>query len=158
TPPPTPAPVFTAQAKDNPPAPVPPVEMPVAVLTGNVVDPLGRPVPHAKVSVLARRWERGGPGLRDELIASAETGEDGQYRIPLAAFTVQTGSESRLHVIARSPANAATTIASIPLLPGEAPAPISLKLPDGKGIPGIVLDDADQPVSGAMVTVARFGG
>jgi hypothetical protein len=68
------------------------------------------------------------------------------------------GSDNVIFVLASTPDGAAFTIASAPVAPGDSPAQLSLKLPNGEGVTGIVRDELGNPVAGATVMVTRFGG
>jgi RNA polymerase sigma factor (sigma-70 family) len=131
---------------------------PRPVIAGQVVDSAGRPVPWARVAVLARRWERGGPGLRDELIVRADTGPDGRFRAAIPPAAGRATHEQTVQVVASPAEGRALAIASVEVLPGGSPAPVTLRLPDGRGVSGRVIDRMGDPVAGAVVVVTRYGG
>jgi RNA polymerase sigma factor (sigma-70 family) len=121
-------------------------------VTGRVVDAADRAVPGAQVRVFARRWERFGVGVRDELVGRAVAGEDGSFRVAVPPTSAATVLSHTIRVMATDREGKALGVA--PAAGGHSVVRVSA----GAALSGKVVDAGGLPAEGAAVQVSRFGG
>lgn len=131
---------------------------PLAVLTGVVRTPDGRPVPFARVDAFAKEFARGTGGGTDRVLASATADAEGRYRIPVPPFAVPVVEDRRVRVVATGPTGEASGSGEVLLRPGEASARADLGVSPKRTLRGRVLGPLGLPIAGARLTVTRCGG
>ncbi|WP_439620332.1 sigma-70 family RNA polymerase sigma factor [Gemmata sp.] len=133
-------------------ADLPAAGSPSLEITGRVVDAADRAVPGAQVRVFARRWERFGVGVRDELVGRAAAGEDGSFRVAVPPTSAATVLSHTVRVMAADREGKALGVA--PAAGGHSIVRVSA----GAALSGTVVDAGGVPAAGAAVQVSRFGG
>jgi RNA polymerase sigma factor (sigma-70 family) len=126
-----------------------------AVLRGCVQDPSGRPVPHARLAVLARRPYRPGEhGLRQDVLHQGEAGADGRFRVVIPADFPTWYSERQIVVAASATGHAPATLA-VPLRAGQ--PNLTMSLSPNHPLRGRVVDRHGNPAVGVRLEVVRVG-
>ena len=126
-----------------------------AVLNGRVQDASGRPVPHARIVVLARRPYRPGEhGLRQELLHQGEADADGRFRLRVPAEFPTWYAERQVVVAASAPGHAPGTLA-VPLRGGQPHLTVSLA--PNRPLRGRLVDRDGNPAAGVRLEVVRLG-
>lgn len=126
---------------------------PWATLKGSVTDEAGRPVPQAKLTVLAQTWNQGGAGRRDEAIGDGTSDANGRFQ--LSVVRTVPGEVNNVWLAVTAPG--AHTVIDVPVAGGVTPKSIAIRLTP-RPITGRVVDPMGRVLSGAMVRVVRFGG
>jgi RNA polymerase sigma factor (sigma-70 family) len=130
---------------------------PTQRLTGRVLDEAGRPVPHARVAVLAREpFSRARYILRDEILCQGRADEKGCFRLAVPAdFPTWSPEDRRVKVIAWARGWAPRALDEVSLRAG-APE-VELRLRAGHVIQGRLIGADGRAAAGVKVHVTRVG-
>lgn len=127
-------------------------EVPETTITGQVLGPSGKPVPHAQIALVARsrRPTRGGDLVDSDPRSLAETKADGQGRFRLAVPPISSAAFFSADVVAAGRGHAVGWESLALEADGQE---VAIRLPEAQTLRGRVVDDQGRPAAGARVYV-----
>jgi RNA polymerase sigma factor (sigma-70 family) len=150
----TPAPDRPAVQPNHPTPDIAAPDPRIRVLTGQIQDADGRPVPNAAVTALVRKvWQSTDRGLHDEVIAHGDTDADGRYRLVVPADFPTWSTDRRVTLVATAAGHAPIT-GDVSL---ERPVTTDLRLAKGAAARGRLIGPDGRPAPGVRLAVVRLG-
>lgn len=122
-------------------------------ITGFVTDAEGRPMPHARLSLLGQNWHQ--PAGGDIELDQSRADENGRFRLDVNA---KNGVDlDTLWIVASDISNRSYASRTLRGVREKSRDGVELKLAN-EGISGIVLAPDGKPIPSVQVMIARFGG
>jgi RNA polymerase sigma factor (sigma-70 family) len=150
----TPVPDAPASVRRAAPAP-PAAPAPTVVISGQVFDEAGKPVPHARVVVLVTGMSRPGcPEYSDRLLGKGETNAEGEYRLKVPAdFATGLPGVDLVKLLVQAPGFSLKTSQTMLAVDQS----ISVQLEAVSRLRGRLLTPDGRPAAGVRVGVIQIG-